>query len=68
VEAAEEQAPGAGVEAPVTERSTEEAAHVAEVSARAAEASGSATAATSAAAKALAETSRKRKRGFSTLR
>jgi hypothetical protein len=61
VEAVEEQAPGAGAEASAVGRSTEEAA-------RAAEASGSATVVTSAAASAPVEPSRKRKRGFSTLR
>jgi hypothetical protein len=43
-------------------------ARAAEVPARAAEVSRSATVATSAVASAPAETSRKRKRGFSTLR
>jgi hypothetical protein len=42
--------------------------HVAEASARATEAFGSAAAATPAAATASVEPSRKRKRGFSTLR
>jgi hypothetical protein len=74
-EAVEEQAPVAGVEAPAAGRSTEEAERVAEVSARttevsacAAEASRGATVAESAVASAPAEPSRKRKRGFSTLR
>jgi hypothetical protein len=66
-EAAEEQAPGAGVGAPTAGRSTEEAAHAAEVPARAAEASGIATMAMSAVASTPVEPSRKRKRGFSTL-
>jgi hypothetical protein len=46
----------------------EEAACAAKVPARTAEASGSATVATSTAATAPTEPSRKRKRGFSTLR
>jgi hypothetical protein len=46
----------------------EEAEHAVEVPARATEASGRMTVATSAAASALVEPSRKRKRGFSTLR
>jgi hypothetical protein len=64
-----------GAEAPVAGRSTEEAADAAEVPSRAAEvplrvaeASEGATAVTSAAAIAPVEPSRKRKRGFSTLR
>jgi hypothetical protein len=56
------------VEAPAAGRSTEGAAHAAEVLVRTAEAFGSATVATSAATTALVEPSRKRKRGFSTLR
>jgi hypothetical protein len=67
--------PGAGAGAPAAERFTEEAVHAvevparaAEVTARAAEASGGATVAASVAASAPAEPSRKRKRGFSTLR
>jgi hypothetical protein len=67
-EAAEEQVPGAGAEAPAAERSTEEVAHAAEVPVRTAEASGSATVATSVVASAPVKPSRKRKRGFSTLR
>jgi hypothetical protein len=46
----------------------EEAAHAAEVPARATEASGGATAAASVVASAPTKPSRKRKRGFSTLR
>jgi hypothetical protein len=60
-EAAEERAPAAG-------RPTEGAARAAKVPARAAEAPGSATVATSAATTTPVEPSRKRKRGFSTLR
>jgi hypothetical protein len=60
--------PGAGTEAPAAEWSTEKAAHVAEVSARAAEVSGSATVATLVAASMPVELSKKRKRVFSTLR
>jgi hypothetical protein len=59
---------GAGAGAPAAERFTEEAAHAVEVPARAAEVSGGATVAASVAASAPAEPSRKRKRGFSTLR
>jgi hypothetical protein len=66
--AAEEQAPGAGAEAPAVGRSTEEAVRAAKVPAHATEASGGATAATSAAVIAPVEPSRKRKQGFSTLR
>jgi hypothetical protein len=68
VEAAEEQAPGEGAEAPTTRRSTEGAARVAEAPVRAAEASGSAAVVTPAAASTPVEPLRKRKRGFSTLR
>jgi hypothetical protein len=57
----EEQAPGVGAKAPAARRSTKEAA-------RAAEVSGSAAVATPAATTAPVEPSRKRKRGFSTLR
>jgi hypothetical protein len=53
---------------PAAEWSTEKAAHVAEVSARAAEVSGSATVATLVAASMPVELSKKRKRVFSTLR
>jgi hypothetical protein len=60
-EAVEEQVPGASAGAPTVGRSTEEAARIAEVPARAAEASEGATVAASAAASALAEPSRKRK-------
>jgi hypothetical protein len=81
-EAAEEEAPGTGAEAPAAGRSTEEAACAAEAPARAvevpacaaevparvAEASRGAMVAASAMASAPAEPSRKRKRGFSTLR
>jgi hypothetical protein len=56
-----EQAPMVGAEAPATGRSVEEAAHAAGVSGSAAVAATSATAAS-------AEPSRKRKRGFSSLR
>jgi hypothetical protein len=49
MEVAEEQAPGAGAEAPVTRRSTKEAARAVEAPARVAEASGSAAVATPAA-------------------
>jgi hypothetical protein len=73
--AAEEQVPGAGAGAPAAEWSTEEAAHVAEAPAhaavvptRAAEASRGVTVAALAVASALAEPSRKRKRGFTILR
>jgi hypothetical protein len=60
-EAVEEQVPGAGTEALAAGRSTEEAACVAE-------ASGGAAVVTLAAATVSIEPSRKRKRGFSTLR
>jgi hypothetical protein len=60
-EAAEEQVPGSGAEAPTAGRSTEEAE-------RAAGASGGATVAATAMALAPTEPSRKRKQGFSTLR
>jgi hypothetical protein len=60
-EAAQEQVPGAGAEAPAARRSTEEAA-------RATEVSGGVVVATPAAATARVKPSRKRKRGFSTLR
>jgi hypothetical protein len=67
-EAAQEKVPGAGAGAPAAGRSTEKAARAAEVPARVAEASRGATVAASAMASAPAEPSRKRKRGFSTLR
>jgi hypothetical protein len=57
-----------GAGAPAAGRSTEEAAHAAEVPACTAEASRGAMVAASAVASAPAEPSRKRKRGFSTLR
>jgi hypothetical protein len=59
---------GAGAKAPAARQSTEEAARAAEASTPAAEASGSAVVVTPAAATASVEPSRKRKRGFSTLR
>jgi hypothetical protein len=68
VEAAKEQALTVGAEAPTAERSVEEAARAAEVPASTAGASGSAAVATMGATIAPAEPSRKRKRGFSTLR
>jgi hypothetical protein len=68
VEAAEERVPGTGAEALAAERSTEKAVRAADVPARSAEASGGAAAATLATATASVEPSRKRKRGFSTLR
>jgi hypothetical protein len=58
----------ASAEAPATRRSTEGVARVVEAPARAAEESGSAVAATPVTAIASGEPSRKRKRGFSTLR
>jgi hypothetical protein len=58
--------PGAGARA--AGWSTEEAARATKVRARVAEAFGSATMASSAAASVPVEPSRKRKRGFSTLR
>jgi hypothetical protein len=60
--------PGADAEASDTRRSTEEVAHAVEASARATEAYGSAAVATPTATTAPVEPSRKRKRGFSTLR
>jgi hypothetical protein len=63
---AEEQAPWAGTEEAA--RAVEVPARVAEMPARAAEASGSATVSMSTVASAPVEPSRKRKRGFSTLR
>jgi hypothetical protein len=60
-EAAEEQVPGAGAEVPTARQYTEGAACTAE-------ASGSAAAAVAAATTTPVEPSRKRKRGFSTLR
>jgi hypothetical protein len=57
-----------GVEVPATRRSTEEAARAVEASACTAEASESAVVATPTATTASVEPSRKRKRGFSTLR
>jgi hypothetical protein len=68
VGAAREQASGAGAGAPFARRSMIEAARAAEVPARTAEASGGAAVATSATPTAPVEPSRKRKRGFSTLR
>jgi hypothetical protein len=67
-EAAEEQAPVAGAKAPVTRRSVEEVARVAKASASTAGASGSAATVMTGSTAAPAEPSRKRKRGFSTLR
>jgi hypothetical protein len=68
VEAAKEQAPMVGVEAPTAGRSVEDAVCAAEAPVSAAGASGSAAAATTGATTASVEPSRKRKRGFSTLR
>jgi hypothetical protein len=65
---AEEQAPGAGAEAPVTRQFTEEAVRAVEAPTRAAKASGSTAVATPAASTVPVEPSRKRKRGFSNLR
>jgi hypothetical protein len=65
---AEEQAPVVSAGAPAAGRSVEEATRAAEAQARAAEASGSVAAVIMGATVAPAETSRKRKRGFSTLR
>jgi hypothetical protein len=67
VEAAEEQAPVAGADAPATGRSVGGVMRVAEAPARAAEVSGSTVVAAAGAAAASAEPSRKRKCGFSTL-
>jgi hypothetical protein len=68
VEAVEEQPPGAGAEAPTIGQSVEGTACATEAPTRTAEVSGSATVATTAATTAPVEPSRKRKRGFSTLR
>jgi hypothetical protein len=68
VEVAEEQAPGAGAEVLATRRSTEGVARATEAPARAEEASGSAEVAMAAAPTTPVEPSRKRKRGFPTLR
>jgi hypothetical protein len=67
-EAVEEQVSVAGSEASGAGWSTEEAAHTAEVPTRVAEVSGDATVAASAMASGPVKPSRKRKRGFSTLR
>jgi hypothetical protein len=67
-EAAEEQALVAGAEAPAAGQSAEEAAHTAEAPASAAGASWSATGVVTGAVRAPPEPSRKRKRGFSSLR
>jgi hypothetical protein len=66
--AADEQTPMAGAGAPAAGRSVEGAARAAEVTTSDAGGSGSAAAATTGATAALAEPSRKRKRGFSSLR
>jgi hypothetical protein len=63
-----EQARGAGAEAPAVGRSTEEAARAVEVPVRTTEASGGATVAATVMALAPTDPTRKRKRGFSTLR
>jgi hypothetical protein len=68
VKAAEERAPVVGAEAPATGRSVEETARAAEAPVRAAEASRSVVATVTGAIAASARPSRKRKRGFSTLR
>jgi hypothetical protein len=67
-EAAEETAPGAGAGAPAARQPTGEVTHAAEAPAHAAEMTGGEAMATLAAATASTEPSRKRKRGFSTLR
>jgi hypothetical protein len=67
-EAAEERALGAGAGVPTNKRSTEGTARVAEALTRVTEASRSAAVAALAATMASVEPSRKRKRGFSTLR
>jgi hypothetical protein len=64
----EEQVPAVGAKEPATGWFVEEAAHTAEAPASAAGASGTAAAAKTGATAAPAEPSRKRKRGFSTLR
>jgi hypothetical protein len=66
--AVEEQAPGAGAEAPAIGQSVEGTVCATEAPTRTAEVSGSAAVATTAATTAPVEPSRKRKRGFSTLR
>jgi hypothetical protein len=67
-EAAEETTPGAGAGVPAARHPTREVTRAAEVLARAAEMAGGEAVATSAVATAPAEPSRKRIRGFSTLR